>query len=110
MPKTASTSSSSDQPKLFETVSVKSPRLKSEVFNEPTSSITPAVTPTAPAIEPITTSTIIGTFANTDTSPTSRPTTSPTSTATQFQSIPIATTMPEPIAKPAAPIAITIAT
>ena len=38
------------------------------------------------------------------------PTTSPTSTATQFQLIPRATTRPEPIAKPNAPMAMTMAT
>ena len=55
-------------------------------------------------------STIIGMFVKADTRPNSRPTASPTRTATQFQEIPRATMMPEPIAKPNAPIARTMAT
>lgn len=89
---------------------MKSPLLKSAESSEPTSSMRPPVTPTAPAMEPTMTSTIIGTFANTATRPRTRPTASPTRTATQFQEIPRATTMPEPIAKPAAPMARTMAT
>ena len=79
--------------------------MKSAEFSEPTSSIRPATTLTAPATELKTASTIIGMFPKTDTTPSTAPNSRPTSTATQFQSMPRATTRPAPMAKPKAAIA-----
>ena len=61
-------------------------------------------------MELATASTIIGMFPKIDTRASTAPTTTPTSTATQFQSIPSATTRPEPITKPNAPMAMITAT
>ena len=104
MPTKASTSRRRYQPQLSATRSVNAPRVKSAVFNEPKSSIRPPTTPMAPAKELRMTSTIIGMFATIDAIPTTMPRATPTRTASQFQSIPSATMMPEPIAKPMAPI------
>ena len=104
IPTTASTTSRSDQPKLFETVSVKSPRLKSEEFSDPSQQHQAGGTPTAPAMEQMKTSHDHRNFREDGHEADDESDGQARRTATQFQSIPRATTMPEPIAKPAAPI------